>query len=228
MKRIIYVDDDVKIGKLVKEYLELDEFKVDVVHSFEELMSVDYKDFELMLLDIMLPNKNGIDICKIIRNKVTYPIIFLSALGMEINFVTALDAGGDDYITKPFTLKTLKAKIHSHLRREQRRKKAENIIESGNIKLNINNKTIVIKEEIISFPKKEYLLIENLIKYPGQIFNKEQLFISIWGYESESEISTVAEHIKRIRSKISELDNEYSYIQTKYGLGYYWELQYEK
>ena len=228
MQRIIYVDDDVRIGKLVKDYLEMDKFQVKAVQSFDELMKIDYFNYELMLLDIMLPNKNGIDICKTIRNKVSYPIIFLSALGMEINFVTALEAGGDDYITKPFTLKTLKAKIQSHLRREERRINSEKLLLSGNINLNIKNKTITINDEIISFPKKEYLVIEKLMNDPGQIFNKEQLFESIWGHDSNSDILTIAEHIKRIRNKISELDKEYSYIQTKYGLGYYWEPRYEK
>lgn len=228
LHKIIYVDDDVQIGKLVKDYLEMDQFEVTLFNSYNELKEINYSKYELMLLDIMLPDTNGIEICRKIRDRTSYPIIFLSALGMETNFVTALDSGGDDYITKPFSLKTLKAKINSHLRREERLHEQSNLIYSQNICLNKDNMTVAIFDNSIDFPKKEYLILEKLIGNKGQVLDKEQLFVSIWGYNSESDLATITEHIKRIRYKLSEFDSEYSYIQTKYGLGYYWEPKYEK
>ena len=228
MQKIIYVDDDARIGQLVKDFLEINNYEVTVVNSYDELNQIDYTKFDLMLLDIMLPGTNGIDICRILRGKIDYPIVFLSALGMEDNFVTALDSGGDDYITKPFSLNTLKAKIDSHLRREQRTKPQVAVLTSKNVSINKNLKRVVINNKIADFPKKEYQILEKFIENSGRVINKEQLFESIWGYDSDSDLTTVTEHIKRIRGKLADYDPDFSYIQTKYGLGYLWEPRYER
>lgn len=228
MIEIIYVDDDIQITDLVKQYLEMNNYKVTVVHSFQELDEIDISYFDLMLLDVMLPNINGINICKRIRDTISYPIIFISALGLEEDIISGLESGGDDYITKPFSLKQLKVKIDSHLRRENRNNLPRKMIRTQNVVLNKEKKQIVVNDTIVVFPKKEYLVIEKLISNIGSVISKDQIFETIWGYDSESSLSTVTEHIKKIRSKLAEHDSNFSYIQTKYGLGYIWEPKYEK
>lgn len=228
MIEIIYIDDDFQITNLVKQYLEMNGYKVTIVHSFQELDEIDISFFDLMLLDVMLPNINGIDICKHIRDSVSYPIIFISALGLEEDIIYGLESGGDDYITKPFSLKQLKVKIDSHLRRETRNNVPKKTIHTQNVVLNKEKKQVVVNGTIVIFPKKEYLVIEKLISNIGNVISKDQLFETIWGYDSESSLSTVTEHIKKIRSKLAEYDSNFTYIQTKYGLGYVWEPKYEK
>lgn len=228
MIEIIYIDDDIQITDLVKQYLEITGYNVTIVHSFLELDDVDISFFDLMLLDVMLPNTNGIDICRRIRDSISYPIIFISALGLEEDIISGLESGGDDYITKPFSLKQLRVKIDSHLRRENRNNIPKKTIHTQNVVLNKEKKQIVVNDAIVTFPKKEYLVIEKLISNIGQVISKDQLFEAVWGYDSESSVSTVTEHIKKIRSKLTEYDSDFTYIQTKYGLGYIWEPKYGK
>lgn len=140
MINIIYVDDDLQITKLVKQYLELNDYKVTIVHSFEEPNHIALSFFNLMLLDVMLPNINGIDICKKIRDSISYPIIFISALGLDEDIIAGLESGGDDYIIKPFSLKQLKVKIDSHIRRENRSNVPRKMICTQNIMLNKEKK----------------------------------------------------------------------------------------
>ncbi|WP_416353145.1 response regulator transcription factor [Agrilactobacillus fermenti] len=228
MTRIIYVDDDIQITKLVRQYLEMSGYIITIVHSFQELDGIDISLFDLMLLDVMLPDINGIDICERIRDAVSYPIIFISALGLEEDIIQGLESGGDDYITKPFSLKQLKAKIDSHLRRENRNHELKKRIRTQNVVLNKEKKQIIINDMIVMFPKKEYLVVEKLISNIGNVISKDQIFETVWRFNSESDISTVIEHIKKIRAKLAEYDDEFTYIQTKYGLGYIWEPKYEK
>ncbi|MHC5268495.1 response regulator transcription factor [Enterococcus sp. LJL98] len=228
MIKIIYVEDDLQITDLVKKYLEMNGYEVTIVHSFQELNKIDLSFFDLMLLDVMLPNINGIDICKKIRDSILYPIIFISALGLEEDIIYGLESGGDDYITKPFSLKQLKVKIDSHLRRENRNSTPKRMIHTQNVVLNKEKKQIFVNGNIVIFPKKEYLVVEKLISNIGNVLSKEQLFETIWGFDSESSLSTVTEHIKKIRYKLANVDSNFTYIQTKYGLGYIWEPKHEK
>ncbi len=228
MVDIIYIDDDVQITSLVKQYLEMNGYKLTVVHSFEELNKINISSFDLMLLDVMLPNTDGINICKRIRDSISYPIIFISALGLEEDIIAGLESGGDDYITKPFSLKQLKVKIDSHLRRENRNSVNKKTIRTQNVALDKEKKQVLVNDNIIILPKKEYLIIEKLISNVGIVMSKDRIFETIWGYDSDSDLSTVTEHIKKIRAKLAEYDSDFSYIQTKYGLGYVWEPKYEK
>ena len=143
MVEIIYIDDDTQITNLVKQYLEMKGYRVTAFHSFQELDGIDFSFFDLMLLDVMLPNINGINICKRIRDYISYPIIFISALGLEEDIIYGLESGGDDYITKPFSLKQLKVKIDSHLRRENRNSVLQKTIRTQNIVLNKEKKKLL-------------------------------------------------------------------------------------
>lgn len=228
MKEILYVDDDMQITTLVKQYLEMYDYHVTIVSSFQGLRELDLNIFDLMLLDVMLPAINGIEICQRIRESVSYPILFISALGLEEDIICGLESGGDDYVTKPFSLKQLKVKIDSHLRRELRQHTPNKIIQTQNISLNKERKEISINNNVVIFPKKEYLIIEKLMENSGHVLSKEQIFEAIWGFDSNSSTNTVTEHIKKIRFKLTKYDEDFSYIQTKYGLGYSWEPKIEK
>ncbi len=229
MNNIIYVEDDKNISKVVSEYLEYFDYKVTVVDSFNNFQRHRNKNYDLILLDIMLPDINGIEICKNIRDLTACPIIFISALSLEDDIISALECGGDDYITKPFSLKQLKTKIDIHLRREKRNNSviSEKLM-TGNLIIDTNRKEVLIKNQICDFTKKEYLLIEKLVRNKYCAISKEKLFETIWGYNNDSNINTVTEHIKKIRKKLFESDPTTSYIQTKYGFGYFWEEKSER
>ncbi|MCS4486921.1 response regulator transcription factor [Staphylococcus americanisciuri] len=229
MSNIIYVEDDDRISSVVSEYLESFGYKLTIAHSFEEFCKYKSKKIDLILLDVMLPDINGIDICKKIRDNTNIPIIFVSALGLEDDIINALECGVDDYITKPFSLRQLKVKVDVHLRREKRTNysKGTKLI-TGNLVINTEKKEIMVNGKVCEFTKKEYLIIEKLVRNKRQSISKELLFESIWGYNNESNISTVTEHIKKIRRKLLVSDPNMTYIQTKYGFGYLWEAKNEK
>ncbi|UTH16275.1 response regulator transcription factor [Macrococcus epidermidis] len=229
MNNIIYVEDDKNISKVVSEYLGHFGYKTTVVDSFNNFQRYRNTKYDLILLDIMLPEISGIEICKNIRNLTTCPIIFISALSLEDDIISALECGGDDYITKPFSLKQLKTKIDIHLRREKRNNStiSERLI-TGNLIIDTRRKEILINNQLCDFTKKEYLLIEKLVRNKYCAVSKEKLFETIWGYNNDSNINTVTEHIKKIRKKLSESDPTTSYIQTKYGFGYFWEEKSER
>ncbi|WP_414052037.1 response regulator transcription factor [Macrococcus animalis] len=224
MENIMYVEDDKNISKVVSEYLEHFGYKTTVVDSFDNFNTYKNHKFDLILLDVMLPDISGIEICKNIRDTTTCPIIFISALSLENDIINALECGGDDYITKPFSLKQLKTKIDIHIRRDKRNNISDiGKLVTGKLVIDTKRKEILLENRLCDFTKKEYLLIEKLVGNKYCAISKERLFESIWGYNSESNLETVTEHIKKIRQKLFHLDPTTTYIQTKYGFGYLWE-----
>ncbi|HCW53149.1 MAG TPA: DNA-binding response regulator, partial [Clostridium sp.] len=172
----------------------------------------------LILLDIMMPNIDGFTLCRHIRELVDCPIIFLTANTMENDVVTVLSIGGDDYITKPFGINELRARVKAHLRREHREKK--NSFTISNLKFNMNSKEIYYEDKLISFTKSEYKICEYLALSHGQVFSKEQIYENVFGFNYESDLSAIVEHIKNIRSKLKKLD--LNPIETVWGIGYKW------
>jgi DNA-binding response OmpR family regulator len=202
---------------------------VDTVQNYKEALNLLNKEFDLIILDIMMPGMDGIELCKIIRDKVNCPIIFVSAKILEEDKIEALSVGGDDYITKPFSFKELKARIESHLRREERLKnKKFYMLSSGNVMINVSSNEIFCNGEKLKLTKKEYKLIQFLIMNKNVVFSKDKIFNNVWEVNSESYLETVTECIKNIRKKLKALDKENSYITTVYGLGYRWEVKDEK
>lgn len=177
----------------------------------------------------MMPGMDGIELCKLIRDKANCPIIFISAKILEEDKIETLSVDGDDYITKPFSFKELKARIESHLRREDRLKnKTCYIVSSGNVLLDIDSNEVFCNGEKLIVTKKEFNLIKFLIMNKNVVFSKEKIFNNVWGVNSESYLETVTECIKNIRKKLKILDKENSYIATVYGRGYKWEVKNEK
>lgn len=228
-RQILVIDDNEDVCTTIKGYLENYNYNVKTVQSCKEALSNINRGFDLIILDIMMPGMDGMEFCKIIRDKVSCPIIFVSAKVLEEDKVEALSVGGDDYITKPFSLKELKARIESHLRREERIKnKKVYILTSGNISIDVLANEVFCNGEKIKLTKTEYKIIKFLITNKNIVFSKEKIFENAWGLDSESYLETVTESMKNIRKKIKRKDKSKSYISTVYGLGYKWEVKDEK
>ncbi|MGG7165593.1 response regulator transcription factor [Clostridium ihumii] len=228
-KKILIVDDNEDICITVKEYLEIYDYSVDTAESAVKALSVINNQFDLIILDIMMEGMDGLELCNMIREKITCPIIFVSAKTLEEDKIEALSVGGDDYITKPFSLKELKARVECHIRREERiRNKKTYILSSGNVVIDINAKEVLCNSEKLQLTKNEYKIVKLLITNKNIVFSKEKIFENVWGLDSESYLDTVTESIKNIRKKIKAIDKDMSYITTVYGLGYKWEIKNEK
>lgn len=218
MSKILAIDDEAKILKLIKNSLERDNH---IVTTLDIALDIDYnklKDYDLILLDIMMPDIDGFTLCEKIRDLVDCPIIFVTAKNMENDIIHGLGIGGDDYITKPFGIGELRARVSSHLRREKREKR--NIIYISGLKLDFAGKEILVKDKKIQFTKSEYEICEFLMKNRGQVFSRDQLYEKVYGYDGVSDSSTISEHVKNIRSKLKEYDKQP--IETVWGIGYKW------
>lgn len=225
-KKIAIVDDNEDICIMIKQYLEFYDYYVETYEDGNKgLENIISNEFDLIILDIMMSDMDGLELCSIIRDKVSCPIIFLSAKNLEEDKISALSSGGDDYITKPFGLKELKARIECHLRREERISKSKKyILTSKNITIDIMAKEVFCHGSKLKLTKKEYAIIELFMLNKNVMFSKEQIFNKVWGQDSESYLETVTESIKNIRKKIKMKDPENSYINTVYGFGYKWEI----
>lgn len=225
MNRVLIVDDDFEMLDMISEYLSIKGLEVKKAHCYNEAIKY-IGDVDIILLDVMMPNINGFTICENIRDKVDCPIIFISARNFEEDIIKGLGVGGDDYIEKPFRIGELYARILSHLRRERRIvNKEKNILESGNIILDMRAKEVRCLGEILMLSRKEFDIIELLMINKGCVFSKEQIFQKVWEYDSESNLSTVVEHIKNIRGKLKEVDSKTSYIKTVWSVGYKWDVE---
>jgi len=226
MHKILVIDDEKEIVSFIKEALEMEGYYIITAYDGNEALTKITSNPDLILLDIMMPNIDGYEFCRKIREEIQCPILFLSAKQGELDKIKALSIGGDDYITKPFSLKELRARVAAHLRREERYNK-NNIRESklsfGDLCLDITNHKIAIKNILINLTKKEFEIVELLAMNSGQIFSKERIYESLWGYDAEGDSSTIAEHVKNIRAKFKEIDNKTEYISTVWGVGYRWE-----
>ncbi|KYH34266.1 response regulator ArlR [Clostridium tepidiprofundi DSM 19306] len=224
--KILVIDDNRDICTTIKDYLQNYNYNVATVQNCRDALNIINQKFDLIILDIMMPDMDGIEFCKIIRDKISCPIIFVSAKLLEEDKIEALSIGGDDYITKPFSFRELKARIESHLRREHRLQNKEiYILSSGNIVIDILANEIICNGEKLKLTKKEFELIKFLIINKNIVLSKEKIFDNVWGIDSESYLETVTESIKNIRKKIRSLDKEKSYITTVYGRGYKWEVK---
>lgn len=218
MSKILVVDDELDMLKLIENILKRDGHEVKVISDVENILDIDYNHFNLIILDVMMPKMDGFEVCKSIRNKVDCPILFLTAKNMESDVMYGLGIGADDYITKPFGVGELRARINAHLRRENREKK--NSLTISNVQFNFLGKEISVDNNKINFTKSEYLICEFLAKNKGQVFSKERIYEHVYGFYGESDISVITEHIKNIRSKLKSYDIHT--IETVWGIGYKW------
>lgn len=218
MAKILAIDDEEKILFIIKTALQKEGHQVTTVTTPENLSQNDYLKYDLILLDIMMPKVDGFTLCREIRDWVDCPIIFLTAKIMEKDIVTGLSIGGDDYIKKPFGINELRARVNAHLRRDKREKK--NAFTISNLKFNMSSKEIYHDDELMAFTKSEYKICEYLALNHGQVFSKEQIYENVFGFDYESDLSAIVEHIKNIRSKLKKFN--LSPIETVWGIGYKW------
>lgn len=229
MSNILIIEDDTAIAELEKDYLELSEFHVEIEHEGREgaARAID-EDFDLILLDLMLPGMDGFEICKLIREKKNTPIIMVSAKKEDIDKIRGLGLGADDYMTKPFSPSELVARVKAHLSRYKRLTSAgqetNEVIEIRDLVIDKTARRVILAGEEKTFTTKEFDLLTFLAEHPNHVYSKEELFKKIWEMESVGDIATVTVHIKKIREKIEENTSKPKYIETIWGVGYRFRL----
>lgn len=225
-KKLLVVDDEEILLKGLKFSLIQDGYDVDTAvdgaDAYDKIMENDY---DLVLLDIMLPKMNGLEVCKKVRKTSMVPIIMLTAKGDDSSKVLGLEYGADDYMTKPFNMLELKARVNAILRRvnfnENEDDNKSNEIIFDNFRVNSLGRKVFLKDKRISLTAKEFDLLILLISNRGEVFSREELLQEIWGYEYFGDVRTVDVHVRRLREKIEEESSEPKYILTKWGVGYY-------
>lgn len=220
MARLLVIDDEKAILDLVKNSLEKDGHIVTVCESVADVTINALKNYDLILLDIMMPDVDGFMFCKKIRGIVDCPILFLTAKVMETDIVYGLGIGADDYITKPFRIGELRARVTAHLRRE-RREHHNTLGFEQEIKFDLSSKELFMKGKKVDLTKSEYEICEYLARNRGQVFTREQIYEAVFGFDGNSDNSTIATHIKNIRSKLAGYG--VTPINTVWGVGYRWE-----
>ena len=229
MSRILIIEDEVAIADLEKDYLELSGFEVEIENDGTRgLTRALAEEFDLFILDLMLPGMDGFEICKQIREKKNTPILMVSAKKDDIDKIRGLGLGADDYVTKPFSPSELVARVKAHLARYERligSNLVENdIVEIRGIKIDKTARRIWVNGEEKAFTTKEFDLLTFLAENPNHVFSKEELFRKIWDMESVGDIATVTVHIKKIREKIEMDTSKPQYIETIWGVGYRFKL----
>lgn len=218
MAKILAIDDELDMLILIKNILKKENHILDIHQTTTDVDENSLRKYDLVLLDVMMPEVDGISYCKKIRNKVDCPILFLTAKTMESDIVEGLLSGGDDYITKPFGVNELLARIKAHLRREQREKHSS--LNLGNIRFDLTSNQVFVKEEQVHLTKSEYQILELLAKRKGQVFSREQIYEMIFGFDGIGDSSAISEHVKNIRAKFQKFSE--NPIATVWGIGYKW------
>lgn len=231
MAKILIVEDDEEIALLERDYLEVSGYEVEVKTDGRKVSELILKgEYDLLILDLMLPGTSGYDICREIREKVNFPILMVTAKTETIDKIRGLGLGADDYITKPFDPAELIARVQAHLKRFERLTHiaqesgeemiAEREIRIGNVRIQTKGWKVYKGEEEIKFPHREFELLKFLALNPNIVFSKEKLFEKIWGYDYVGDSATVTVHINRIREKIEEDPKQPQIIETVWGAGY--------
>lgn len=221
--KILIVDDEEMITELLSSHLHDCGYDTLVANNSSEAMTLLQKQPDLIILDINMPGMNGLELCRNIRDHVVCPIIFLTARITELDKINGLQYGGDDYITKPFSLKELSARVAAHLRRDERNKNRASVLTSPDgLIVNLSKRRVFFGETEILFSKKEFDLIEYLMTNAGQVFDRERIYEAIWGYDAEGDSGVVKEHIRKIRGKFRDIAG-HDYIETVWGVGYRWK-----
>lgn len=225
MSKILIVEDEEVIADLEKDYLELSGFEVEITNNGKDGLEQALKgDFSLVILDLMLPEIDGFEVCKKIREERNIPIIMVSAKKDDIDKIRGLGLGADDYITKPFSPSELVARVKAHLNRYDRlvgsTQKKNDIIEIRGIQIDKTARRVWVDNEEKAFTTKEFDLLAFLAENPNRVYSKEELFREIWDMDSIGDIATVTVHIKKIREKIEYDSANPQYIETIWGVGY--------
>lgn len=219
--KIFIVDDEADIVSMLKDYFEWNGYDVLTASGgLEAIRKAEWQP-DVILLDINMPDLDGMEVCARIRDFVSCPILFLTARVEDSDKIKGFGIGADDYIVKPFSVDELGARVAAHIRRERRQRDTPKVRFDDKLAIDYTQRSLYYDGRRIPFVKKEFDIIELLSQHPGQIFDKERIYERIWGYAGEGEASVVAEHIRRIRMKMKDAEMK-QYIETVWGVGYRW------
>lgn len=218
--KILIIDDEEMILSMMEKCLG-EEFSVYTAENAKKALELLNVIPDIILLDINMPEMDGLELCQLIRGHISCPIIFLTARVTERDVIKGLSVGGDDYITKPFSMDELLARISAHLRREERKGTAENLRFDEELIIDYNSRTVFYGKEQMDFSNKEFEIIRFLSQNAGMVFDRETIYEKLWGYNGEGDSIVVKEHIRKIRNKLSVYTDK-NYIETVWGVGYKW------
>ena len=225
--KVLVVDDEKLIVKGIKFSLEQEGMEVDTAYdgneAYEKAMAGDY---DMILLDVMLPGMNGLEVCQMIRETKDVPIIMLTAKGDDMDKILGLEYGADDYVTKPFNILEVKARIKAVIRRSKNRREEpvkSNTVTSGDMVIEMDSRRVFISGKEVNLTAKEFDLLELLISNPNKVFNRENLLDLVWGTDYPGDVRTVDVHVRRLREKIEANPSDPKYIHTKWGVGYFFQ-----
>ena len=225
--KVLVVDDEKLIVKGIRFSLEQDGYEVSCAYDGEEALNLAKEnDYDIILLDLMLPKMSGLEVCQQIREFSNVPIIMLTAKGEDMDKIMGLEYGADDYITKPFNILEVKARIKAILRRTRKTEKTEEkkkIIKAGDLRLDIDSRRVFIGDREVNLTAKEFDVLQLLAFNPNKVYSRDNLLNIVWGYEYPGDVRTVDVHIRRLREKIEDNPSEPRYVHTKWGVGYYFQ-----
>ena len=225
-KKVLVVDDEKLIVKGIRFSLEQEGMEVDCAYDGEEAYNMaKEKEYDMILLDVMLPKMDGFEVCQAIREFSDMPIIMLTAKGDDMDKILGLDYGADDYITKPFNILEVKARIKAIMRRTNSTTKKETqstVIEKGDLRLDCDSRRLFILEKEINLTGREFELLELLVKNENKVYSREKLLEIVWGKDYPGDVRTVDVHVRRLREKVENNPSEPKYVHTKWGVGYYY------
>ena len=225
-KKVLVVDDEKLIVKGIRFSLEQDGMEVDCAYDGEEALNMaKANEYDMILLDIMLPKMDGFEVCQAIREFSDMPIVMLTAKGDDMDKILGLDYGADDYITKPFNILEVKARIKAIMRRTagpREKKEVSSIVEKGDLRLDCDSRRLFISGREVNLTAKEFDLLELLVKNENKVYSRENLLGLVWGKDYPGDVRTVDVHVRRLREKIETNPSEPKYVHTKWGVGYYY------
>ena len=226
-KRVLVVDDEKLIVKGIRFSLEQDGMEVDCAYDGEEaLKMVKEREYDIVLLDVMLPKLTGFEVCQQIREFSSVPVVMLTAKGDDMDKILGLEYRADDYITKPFNILEVKARIKAIMRRTAKKpaeQEKSKVVQAGDLTLDCEGRRVSIAGKEINLTAKEFDVLELLVFNPNKVYSRENLLNIVWGYEYPGDVRTVDVHIRRLREKIEENPSEPKYVHTKWGVGYYFQ-----
>ena len=226
VKKVLVVDDEKLIVKGIRFSLEQDGMDVDCAYDGEEALAMARaNEYDMILLDIMLPKMDGFEVCQAIREFSDMPIVMLTAKGDDMDKILGLEYGADDYITKPFNILEVKARIKAIMRRTygpREKKETTSVIVKGDLRLDCDSRRLFIHDKEVNLTAKEFDLLELLVKNENKVYSREDLLGLVWGKDYPGDVRTVDVHVRRLREKIEANPSEPKYVHTKWGVGYYY------
>ena len=220
-EKILIVDDEKGVVEMLKSYFEMQSFQVYTTFNGKDALKQASQNPDLVLLDINMPDMDGLTVCEKIRSYISCPILFLTARIETADKIKGFQVGADDYIVKPFDIDELGARVTAHLRRESRKQEQTVFRFFSDMTIDYSRREIAIKESVIPLTRREFDIVELLSINAGQVFDRERIYEAVWGLDGDGNSDTVMEHIRKIRNKFAVV-SLHSYIETVWGVGYKW------